>query len=123
MRMNTKRRATGTCLKNVLVIFIFLIFAILLFIPYRSIHIRYRLDAHSLIKYKTTTYRNGYMFIFKYFNLRSRGISQPESDQDSYFFNTNLFLAEIGMFIFLAILDYFVFCFLLRKRRTGKKLE
>jgi di/tricarboxylate transporter len=121
--MKTKRREVGTCPKNVLVIFLFVLLIIFLFIPYSSVHIRYKLDAYSLIKYKTTTHQSGYMFLFQYLKLKSNGISQSEADQDLYSFKTNLFLTEIGLLILLTILDYFVFCILLRRRRTGNKRE
>lgn len=88
-----------------------------MFIPYRSTHIKYKVDPHSLVKYKMTTRQSGYMFVFKYLKLKSNKISNPGTDQDSYFLNRDLFLIEMNIVIVLALFDYFLFCVFLRKKK------
>jgi len=105
------------CTRNILLIFGFLLIFIFLFIPFRSTHIKYRVDSHSLAKYKITAHQSGYMFVFKYLKLKSNKISDPGTDQDSFFLNRNLFLIEMIIVIVLVAFDYFLFCVFLRKKK------
>ncbi len=106
-----------SCTRNILLIFgILLIFA-LMFIPYRSTHIKYQVNSHSMTNYKITAHKSGYMFVFKYLKLKSQEISDPGTDHDSYVFNKTLFLIEMIIVIVLALSDYFLFCVILRKKK------
>jgi hypothetical protein len=89
---------------------------VFLFIPYRSTHIKYKVDSFSLATYKMTTHQNGYMFVFKYLKLKSNKRSVPGTDHDSYVLNKTLFLIEIIIVIVLALFDYFLFCVVLEKK-------
>ncbi len=110
-----------SCTKNIIFIFGFLLVFVLLFIPYRSTHIKFKLDPHSLTTYKMTTHKSGYLLVFKYFKLKSNKKSVPGTDLDSYAFNKTLFLVEIIILIVLASFDYFLFCIVFRKRKSGQK--
>ena len=109
------------CTRNILLIFGLISIFVFLFIPYRSTHVKYKLDSYSLAKYKITSHQNGYMFVFKYFKLKSNKRSVPGTDQDSYFLNKILFLIEMIIVIVLALFDYFIFCATLKKRKSGRK--
>jgi len=108
-----------SCSQKILLIFGILLIFVFLLIPYRSTHIKYKVDPHSLVKYKMTTHQSGYMFVFKYLKLKSNKKSVPGTDQDSYFLNKTLFLIELIIIIVLALFDYFIFCFVLRKRKSA----
>jgi hypothetical protein len=114
-----------SCPRKILLIFgILLIFAFL-FIPYRSTHVKYKTDYYSLAKYKLTTHKSGYMFVFKYLKLKSNKRSIPGTekgiDQETYVLNKTMFLIEMIIVVVLAPLDYFIFCVVLRKRKLGQK--
>lgn len=109
-----------SCTRKILLIFgILLIFA-LLFIPYRSTHIKYQVDPHSFASYKITSHKSGYMFVFKYLKHKPNKKSVPGTDQDSYFLNKTLFLIELIIIIVLGPFDYVLFCIVLRKRKSGQ---
>ena len=108
------------CTRNILLIFGLMVILVFLFIPYRATHIKYRVESHSLAKYKITARLNGYMFVFKYLKLKSNKISGPEADQNSYFLDKTLFLTELIIVMVLAPIDYFLFCLVLRKKKMNK---
>jgi len=110
-----------SCTRKILLVFGLILIFVFLFIPYRSTHIKYRVDSHSLAKYKITAHKSGYMFVFKYLKLKSNKRSVPGTDQDSYFFKRNLFLIEMIIIIVFAAFDYFLFCAVLRKKKLGQK--
>ena len=106
-----------SCTRKILLIFGFMLLLILLFIPYRSTHIKYQINPHSLANYKITTHQKGYMFVFKYLKAKSNEISDPENDQDIYSLNNTVFLIEIFIIIILGPFDYFLFCEVLKKKK------
>ena len=95
---------------------------VFLFVPYKSVHVKYKLNSYSLLNYKTTAHKSGYMFVLKYLKLKSNEIANPEksvpgTDYDSYVLNKTLFLIELIIVIVLAPMDYILFCLVLRKRK------
>ena len=97
---------------------------VFLFIPYRSVYVTYKIEPHSLVKYKMTTHRSGYMFLFRFLKLKSntgseRSVPGTEkgADQDFYFLNKTLFVIEVMILIVLAPLDYVLFCITLKKNK------
>jgi len=110
-----------SCTQKILLFFGFLMLLVFLFIPYRSTYIKYKVDPFSLSKYKITSHKSGYLLVFKYFKLKSNKKSVPGTDLDSYAFNKTLFLVEIIILIVLASFDYFLFCIVFRKRKSGQK--
>ncbi len=106
-----------SCTRKILFIIGLFSILIILFIPYKSVHIKYKLDPHSLANYKITTHQSGYLFVFTYLKLKSSEISDPGTDQDFYSLNKPLFLIEIIILIVLAPLDYVLFCIILKKRK------
>ena len=105
------------CTRKILLIFGLLLLLVFLFVPYRSTHIKYKVDAFSLAKYKITSHHSGYMFVFKYLRLKSTRRSVPGTDQDSYVPNKTLFFIELIIVMVLAPFDYFLFCVVLKKRK------
>lgn len=111
-----------SCARNILLIFGFLMLIILLFIPYKSTHIRYKLDPHSMAYYKITAHKSGYMFVFNYLKHRSENTplprnSGPGTDHDIYVLKKNLLLMEMMIIMVLAVIDHFLFCFVPRRRK------
>ena len=112
------------CTRKILLIFGFLLLLVIVFIPYRSTHIKYQIDPHSLASYKITSQKIGYMFVIQYLKLRSQKMSVPQEsdpkvDHDSYVLNKILFLAELIIIMVLAPFDYFLFCVILRKKSAS----
>jgi len=121
-----------SCTGKILLIFALLLALAILIIPYKSVHIKYKLDPHSLTHYKVTTHQNGYMFIFKFLELKSNKKPVPQSsvpgpDQDSYLLNKTVFVIEMMIIFVLAPFDYVLFCVILKKsalsQSDGNKLS
>jgi len=109
------------CTQKILLVFGLLLLMVFLFIPYKSVHVKYKLDPHSLTRYKMTTHQSRYMFVFRYLKLKSNKRSVPGTDHDSYVLNKYLLLIEMIIVITLASFDYFLFCVVLKKKRLGQK--
>jgi hypothetical protein len=105
------------CTRKILLTFGLLLLLVFLFVPYRSTHIKFKVDPFSLAKYKMTSHQSGYMFVFKYLKLKSAKRSVPGTDQDSYILNKTLFFIELIIVIVLAPFDYFLFCVVLRRKK------
>lgn len=105
------------CTRKILLIFGSLLIFALLFIPYRSTHIKYQVNPHSFASYKITSHKSGYMFVFKYLKHKSNKKSVPGTDQNSYVLNKALFLIEIVIIVVLALIDYFLFCVVLKRKK------
>ena len=116
-----------SCTGKILLVFGSLLILVILFIPYRSVHVKYELDPHSLTHYKKTSHRSGYMFVFKFLGLKSkeRSVQQkpvPRSSvsntgHDSYSLNKTLFWIEMMIIFMLAPFDYFLFCVIFKKKK------
>jgi hypothetical protein len=111
-----------SCTRKILLIFGLLLIFVILFIPYKSVHLKYKLEPHSLTEYKMTTHRSGYMFVFKFLKLKSNDIPIPQgsatgTEQNSYFLNKTLFWIEVMIIIVLAPLDYFLLCVVFKKKK------
>jgi hypothetical protein len=111
-----------SCPRKILFIFGFLLIFVFLFVPYRSTHIKYQDNPHSLVSYKITTHQSGYVFVFKFLKLKSNDIpisqnSVTGTEQDSYFLNKTLFWIEVIIIIVLASLDYFLLCVVFKKKK------
>jgi hypothetical protein len=111
-------------MRKILLVFGLLAVFVFLFIPYRSIHVKFKVDPHSLAKYKMTTHQSGYMFVLEYLKQKSNRRSERSgpgteqgADQNSYFLNKTLFLIEVIILIVLAPLDYVLFCIILKQRK------
>jgi hypothetical protein len=111
-----------SCTGKILIVFGLLLILVILFVPYRSFHVKYKLDSHSLTHYKLTSHQDGYMFVFKFLELKSKGksVSQspvPGTDHDSYSLNKTMFLIELMIILVLAPFDYFLFCVIFKKKK------
>jgi len=111
-----------SCTGKILLVFGSLLILVISFVPYRSIHVKYELDPHSLTRYKKTSHRSGYMFVFKFLELKSKGkpVSQSPvsgTDYDSYSLNNTVFWIEVAVIFVLAPLDYFLFCVIFKKKK------
>lgn len=104
------------CAKNIVLIFGILFLLAVLIVPYNSSHVSFELDSRSKDILKVTKNQSGYIFLATYLILRARMNSDDET-RDFYHLNTVLFAAEIVLILFLGLLDYFLFCRFLRKRR------
>lgn len=104
------------CAKNIVLIFGILFLLAVLIVPYNSSHVSFELDSRSKDILKVTKNQSGYIFLPTYLILRARMNSDDET-RDFYHLNTVLFAAEIVLILFLGLLDYFLFCRFLRKRR------
>lgn len=114
-----------SCTGKIVLIFVLLLVLAILVIPYKSVHIKYELDPHSLTNYKLTSHQKGYMFLFKFLELKSkeRSVQQksvPRSsisgkDHDSYSLNKTVIWIEMAIILMLAPIDYFLFCVILKK--------
>jgi len=104
------------CTKNILLIFGILFLLAVLFVPYNSSHVSFELDSRSKDILKVTQKKNGYIFLPTYLIFRARMDSDDET-RDFYHLNTVLLAAEIVLILFLGLLDYFLFCRFLIKRR------
>jgi hypothetical protein len=114
-----------SCTGKIVLIFVLLLVLAILFIPYKSVHIKYKLDPHSLTNYKLTSHQNGYMSLFKFIALKSKEKSVPRSSisstgHDSYSLNKTVFLIELMIILVLAAVDYFLFCVILKKSSIPK---
>jgi hypothetical protein len=105
------------CTRKILLIFGLLLLLVLLLVPYRSTHVKFKVDPFSLAKYKMTSHQSGYMFVFKFLKLKSTKRSVQGVDQDSYVLNKTLFITELIIVIILAPIDYLLFCVALRRKK------
>ena len=114
------------CTKNILKIFGSLLILAILFVPYYSTHVKIKnkFGPYSGIKEKTTSKKNGYMFVFQLLKKREVKSDYAEVSYETYSLNTKVYITEIAIIIFLAVFDYFIFCILLKKkvRRKDKYL-
>jgi hypothetical protein len=116
-----------SCTGKILLVFGSLLILVISFVPYRSVHVKFKLDSHSLTHFKMTTQKSGYMFVFKFLGLRSkeRPVQQksvPRSsvsgtDFDYYSLNKAVFLIEMAIILMLAPTDYFLFCIIFKKKK------
>ncbi len=104
------------CTKNIVLIFGILFFLAVLFVPYNSSHVSFELDSRSKDVLKVTQKKSGYIFLPTYLIFRAQMDSGDET-RDFYHLNTVMLAAEIVLILFLGLLDYFLFCRFLRKRR------
>lgn len=104
------------CTKNIVLIFGILLLLAVLFVPYKSSHVSFELDSRSKDILKVTKNKRGYIFLPSYLILRARMDSDDET-KDFYHLNISLLAAEIILILFMGLLDYFLFCRFLRKRR------
>ena len=121
------------CARKILLIFGLILIVAFLFIPYKSVHIKHKLDPHSLAHYKITAHKSGYMFVFKYLKFKAKKKSAPKksvlgtdlnsssTDLSSYSFNKTVFIIEMIVITLLAAFDFFIFCVVLRKGKSGQK--
>ncbi len=104
------------CTKNIVLIFGILFLLAVLFVPFNSSHVSFELDSRSKDVLKVTQKKSGCIFLPTYLKHRAR-MDSDEETRDFYHLKSALLAAEIGLILFLGLLDYFLFCRFLRKRR------
>jgi hypothetical protein len=108
------------CAKIIFKLFGILLLLALLIIPYKSTHVSFELNPDSKLIIRKTQHQRGYMFLFHYLKLRAR-IDSDIEHKDSYYLNTFQLTLEIAIILFLGVLDYFLFCLFLKKRKKKEE--
>jgi hypothetical protein len=103
------------CKKRVVRVFGTLLVLAVLFIPYRAIHISYKRDLSTNLIWRTTAKQGGYMFLPRFLKARTIKVLAKDQDRSLYSLNEKMLAAEIGIILFLGMLDYFLLCALLKK--------
>lgn len=98
-----------------------ILFAILLFVPYRSVRISEVRQGGSNLITRTTTADRGFLFLPRFLRAMSRNAAvAKKASRETYRLDAVLYGGEIGGVLILAILDFLLLCPKGRPRRPGQ---
>lgn len=109
------------CRKKVLLAFGAILIAVVLFVPYRSIHVSEARQGGSNLITRTTTKNRGFLFLPRFLKAVSRNaVVAKKATRETYRLNAGLYAGEIAGVLILAVLDFVLLCPKGRPRRPGQ---
>ena len=107
------------CGKRVFKIFGSLILLALLFVPYKRTNVEVYQSGSSYLNRRVTTMSRGHMFLPIFIKNRGTWVSRESGGKRTTVLNAKMLAGEVGLLLFLAVFDYFIFCVWMRRRRAG----
>jgi len=109
------------CRKKVLLAFGAILFAVLLFVPYRSVRVIETRQGGSNLITRTTTKDRGFLFLPRFLKALSvNDAVAKKAVRETYRLDAALYGGEIAAVLVLAALDFLLFCPKGPLRRPGQ---